>query len=233
MSQHWLCAGEYAKVPSPEALLDRARRLYILSPLIDGTNPPVSFWADAETQSLHYGVDILQGETTVLSVSALGTLISGISTEASVWTRDSMLVERSLASAPAEARPLLELLHAQRPEWEEISYCIWRTTKAKEWAAAPGMLSDKQALRDPLGMLHWLAWSESRVLADVAEYAGARTAKQRMFRTILCSPWPEVIAAVCKMEESASPLTSRTRTVAMREWNREQDRQVRNSADPR
>ena len=201
-------AGDYKQVPPPEAILERARRLYVLAPLVDPGTPPVSFWFDAPTWSATFSISLQQGDSCELTVSPEGTVVSGLNIGASVWNPDRTTVEQSL-DEEADARVLLQLLGVQRPQWAGFSYCIWRRRSDRDWQTARGMFRDAEASQDELTLLEWLALPLDAVVERIGEYAEARPATRQVFRRFLGAPWPEVVAAMRKLRGEKRDLVER------------------------
>lgn len=170
----FIYAKEYAELDAPEVLVERARRLYVLSPLLDPdwNWTPFRFARDDGWATSFYMLDMRQGEAVTLAVCPDGFVLEGIDSEASVrlW-QEPEEIRDGLRRLDEGVRQLLSVLEHPMCDQGGRPFCIWRGLDDGEWRAAPGMTETAEAGNDSLGMVWFLAAPPRGIGAFAADFA--------------------------------------------------------------
>jgi hypothetical protein len=187
-----LLAADYQCLGEPAILLDRVRRLFVLSPLIDADMDftPVRFsWHSTGLAS--FSIDLRQGEDADLIVSAEGLVLVGFVKGVSATVPTPL--ER--AASNGRSCQLLAIASTAVADWRRWTFCVWRTIAANSWHAAPQMLATKEARRDSLGMCSLLTAS-SEDLGDFVMHMTESKTLGNVARRYLEQPTPDVTRVV-------------------------------------
>jgi hypothetical protein len=174
-----LRASEFQLLGPPEQVIERARRLYVLSPLIDPdeTWTPYRFAFDYHFKTAFYLLDLRQGECATLAVSHLGVVLAGVVADATsrMWYTKAE-IKSAVHSVDLGSRELLMILmHDQFAMHLARSFCMWCPRGESQWRAAPEMLKDENTRADPIGMCEHLGAPAEYVVAFVEHYTESKS----------------------------------------------------------